>query len=99
VFDYVVNVGGKNASSSMIAPGASEVFTFDIQGGVVFATADFTGEISVTDSGEVAAYGAATFGSAKNSPIGAAHAPEPTTALLVGTGLCFLAASRRRGRA
>lgn len=98
VFDYIVWVKGKKAKNGKLEAGDVATFVFGISGAGPFSAADFTSEISRVDEGEVAAWVAARFGADKNSPIGAIHAPEPTTGLLVGLGICLLAANRSRRR-
>ena len=45
---------------------------------------------------DLAALAAGRFGIGNNSPIGATHAPEPATGLLIGMGIMILAATRNR---
>ena len=97
-FDYIVWVKGKDANKELLAPGESAVFVIDIEGAGPFSASDFLSATSVIEAGEVSAIVAATFGVGKDSPIGAAHAPEPTTGALLGMGLCLLAAQRARRR-
>jgi hypothetical protein len=101
VFDYVVWVTGKKAANAKLESGDVSTFVFEIGGAGPFDATDFSNTLSLVDAGEISAYSAALFGAGKDSPIGAAHAPEPTTGLLFGMGLCFMSAysSRRRSRA
>ena len=98
VFDYIVGVRGKKAKNAKLDPGDVATFVFAIGSAGLLTDADFTAEISLIADDEVAAFVAARFGIDKDSPIGATHAPEPTTGLLVGIGMCLLAASRSRSR-
>lgn len=97
-FDYIVWVKGKDASKELLAPGESAVFVIDIEGAGPFTDSDFLSAVSTIEGDELSAIVAATFGVDKDSPIGAAHAPEPTTGALLGMGLCALAAHRARRR-
>jgi hypothetical protein len=98
VFDYIVWVKGKDANNEKLAPGESAIFVIDIAGAGVFSASDFLSVSSTVESGEVSVFVAAMFGVDNDSPIGAAHAPEPTTGALLGMGLCLLAAHRVRRR-
>jgi hypothetical protein len=100
VFDYIVWVKGKKAGNAKLQSGDVATFVFEIGGSGPFVATDFTNAISVIDGAEIDAYSAALFGEKKDSPIGATHAPEPTTGLLFGMGICFLSAysGRRRSR-
>jgi hypothetical protein len=98
VFDYIVGVKGKKAANAKLDPGDVATFMFAIDSAGPLTAADFTTEVSLIDDGEVEAIAAARFGTDADSPIGATHAPEPTTGLLVGMGMCWLAASRSRSR-
>ena len=97
-FDYIVWVKGKDADKELLAPGESAVFVIDIEGAGPFSDSDFLGTGSAIEGDEFSAIVAATFGVGKDSPIGAVHAPEPTTGALLGMGLCALAAHRARRR-
>ena len=97
-FDYIVWVKGKDADKELLAPGDSAVFVIDIEGAGPFSDSDFLGTGSTIEGAELSAIVAATFGVANDSPIGAVHAPEPTTGALLGMGLCALAAHRARRR-
>jgi hypothetical protein len=95
VFDYVVWVKDRKANKGKIKSGNAATFVLEVTGAGAITAEDFTSEVSTTESGEVAAFGAARFGIDGDSPIGATHAPEPTTGLLLGMGMCMLAATRR----
>jgi hypothetical protein len=101
VFDYVVWVTGKKADTGKLESGDVATFVFEIGGVGPFDATDFASEISLVDAGEIPVFTAARFRAGDESAIGAAHAPEPTTGLLFGMGMCFMSAysSRRRSRA
>jgi hypothetical protein len=96
VFDYAVAVGGRKAKDRMLEPGDVGTFVFEIAGAGSFSADDFSDEISSVEEGEVQAFVAAAFGTGKDSVLGATHAPEPSTAILMGMGLGLLSATRGR---
>jgi hypothetical protein len=101
IFDYFLRLPNKKVEASKLEFGDVATFVFEIGGTGPFDATDFASEISLVDAGEIPVFTAARFRAGEESAIGAAHAPEPTTGLLFGMGMCFMSAysSRRRSRA
>jgi hypothetical protein len=96
VFDSIVWVKGRKADNAKLSPGDVASFTFSIDSAGPLTAEDFTAELSMIGEGEIAALAAGRIGTGKDALIGATHAPEPTTALLVGMGMMMLTANRNR---
>jgi hypothetical protein len=100
-FDYFLSLQDKKVEASKLEFGDVATFVFEIGGTGPFDGSDFASEVSLVDDvGEISVYTAAHFRAGEESAMGAAHAPEPTTGLLFGMGMCFMSAysSRRRSR-
>jgi len=97
-FDFAVAVPANKAGKDGFDAGDSAVFEFTVSGNGSFDASDLTAELSVTGKGDVAAFAAAKFVGKSGGAVGAAHAPEPSAALLLGLGLAGLSLLSRRGK-
>ncbi len=84
--DWGVAIALKDSAKDKFDAGDTGVFEFALSGTGSFTAADFGGEA------------AAHFANGSTDAVGATHMPEPQTALLVASGLLFLALGLRRRR-
>ncbi len=87
--------GSQGSYGSVVKPGHTVSFVFQISGAGPFVDSDFI-TLSSPQGGHIVSYAAAKFYNGCTSAYGATNVPEPASAMILGLGSLFFALRRRQ---